>query len=131
MQDTQEIWKDIPFNPNLKISSKGTLIDVQKNIVLPLRTAPNGYIHATALKVIGYGYYPAAIHRLMIWAFYGVLTNRKMVCNHIDGNKLNNNLCNLELVTAGENVRHAYKSGLNKGPLKKIRELTEPKHISH
>jgi DNA invertase Pin-like site-specific DNA recombinase len=34
--------------------------------------------------------------------------------NHIDGNKKNNNLNNLEWVTNQENVQHAFKIGLEK-----------------
>lgn len=111
----EEIWKEIPLNPNLKISNTGSLIDVQKNITVPQKVNANGYLHATGLKVIGYGYVPISIHRLMLWAFYGVLTSRKMLCNHIDGNKINNNLSNLELVTPSQNIRHAYRTGLNPG----------------
>ena len=33
--------------------------------------------------------------------------------NHIDGNKLNNNACNLEWNTYSENIKHAYSIGLN------------------
>lgn len=52
------------------------------------------------------------IHRLILQAFKP--TKEKLNVNHIDGNKENNNLENLEWVTQKENVRHAYESGLNK-----------------
>ena len=38
--------------------------------------------------------------------------NKKQI-NHIDGNKLNSKLKNLELCTASENSQHAHYNGLN------------------
>jgi predicted XRE-type DNA-binding protein len=35
-------------------------------------------------------------------------------CNHIDGNKSNNNIDNLEWCTCSENANHAFKIGLRK-----------------
>jgi hypothetical protein len=43
----------------------------------------------------------------------------RTTANHIDGNKLNNHISNLEWVTRSENTKHAYKLGLmrqKKGP---------------
>lgn len=52
-----------------------------------------------------------SLHRLLAIHFIDNPDNKKEV-NHIDGNKLNNNLANLEWVTRDENVQHAYDTGL-------------------
>lgn len=53
------------------------------------------------------------IHRL-VWAYHkGQLPEGKQI-NHIDGNKKNNQISNLEAVTGKENIQHAYALGLRK-----------------
>lgn len=52
-----------------------------------------------------------AVHRLLAQAFIPNPDNKRTV-NHIDGNKLNNKLDNLEWATQSENSQHAYDTGL-------------------
>ena len=51
------------------------------------------------------------VHRLVAEAFLPNNNNNKIV-NHIDGNKQNNNISNLEWTTYSENSKHAYRIGL-------------------
>lgn len=57
-------------------------------------------------------------HRLIALAFIPNPDNKPYI-NHIDGNKTNNNISNLEWVTAKENTRHAVALGLRPKQYKK------------
>lgn len=58
-------------------------------------------------------------HRVIMEAFYG---KSNLTVDHIDGDKTNNSISNLEYVTNAENIRRSHKLGLRK---KGILETTE------
>ena len=60
-----------------------------------------------------------ALHRLVAQTFIPNLENKPFV-NHIDGNKINNSVTNLEWCSCSENNLHNHKIGLNKGHKRKI-----------
>lgn len=54
-----------------------------------------------------------SLHRIIAKSFISNLENKSEV-NHINGDKLDNTLKNLEWVTTTENMRHAFSTGLNR-----------------
>jgi hypothetical protein len=86
---------------------------------LKLQLHPTGYL-MYGTKIGGRKGQPILlrIHRLVAEAFVHNPDNKPFV-NHVDGNKLNNCVTNLEWVTAQENSRHAWDTGLQK-PLKGV-----------
>ena len=120
----QEIWKEIKDYPNYQISNLGRIkaLKFYSNIhkryydrELLLKEKKNS--HGYKFISLGCGKRGTrkniAIHRLVAEAFIPNPNNLPEV-NHIDGNKLNNNIDNLEWCTRSENMLHAYKLGLHK-----------------
>ena len=53
------------------------------------------------------------LHRLVMLSFKPIENADSFDVNHIDGDKFNNSITNLEWCTRSENVKHAYSIGLN------------------
>jgi len=62
------------------------------------------------------------VHRLVLSSFAESLPSYSWVANHIDGDKQNNTLENLEFATAAQNAEHAVRSNLCKpvGPCRAV-----------
>jgi len=59
------------------------------------------------------------VHRLVAILFYGKIDN--MEVNHIDGDKSNNKLYNLEWISHTDNLNHAFKTGLTSKSIKQVK----------
>ena len=120
----RERWKDIKGYENLyQISNLGRVKSMQKFRRHQYR---NQYKEGVILKpaLTGTKYYFVTlckdgvhkthlVHRLVATAFLPNL-HRKDDLSHKDGNKLNNNVSNLEWSTRKENIAHAFATGLSK-----------------
>lgn len=100
------------------ISSIGRLYNKKTDRWYKGRISESGYLDYI-LKINNKQYAKRA-HRLVAEAFLKNPNNLPIV-NHKDGNKLNNNVDNLEWVTYSENSQHAIDSGLRKNTYEVIK----------
>lgn len=106
----EEVWKNIEGFINYEVSNTGKI----KNKITNKELAggiKRGYRQVILMN--NNKRYYKLVHRLVAETFIPNYTKRPQI-NHIDGNKLNNNVENLEWCTRSENMIHAYKTGLEK-----------------
>ena len=104
-----ETYKTIPFAPNYAVSDLGNI----KNIITGkvLKPFENGLGYKKVFLYNKPNRIQMYVHRLVALCFIDNSLNHKEV-NHIDGNKNNNRLDNLEWCSRYENVQHAIIKGL-------------------
>ena len=133
----REIWKDIKNFKGYQVSNKGRIRTFNKVTY----TYKHGERHWRN-KILHYkgntyktGYrvdlwkegkpYTLLVARLVAFTFYNEdINNHKLTVDHIDGDRLNNNLENLELVSLKENIQRGFENGLYKNQ-KKIKLINK------
>ena len=141
----KEVWKGVEGYNDYQISNFGRVKSFKRNKerMLKPRQSGNGYM-AVELFISGKGN-NKYIHRLVAIAFLPNMENKPEV-NHLNGQKDNNTLNNLEWSTGSENMIHAvvnglcspkgvkgsshYKSKLNENEVEIIRELLTKSNLN-
>ena len=108
-----EIWRPIEgTNGEYQVSNTGLVKTTKTGRILTPTVSRHGYERVCLFKMDRERRY--RVHRLVAMAFIPNPDNLPQV-NHIDGNKRNNNVSNLEWVTNEENMHHAKECGLRAG----------------
>jgi hypothetical protein len=106
-----ENWKDIDGFEHYVVSNTGLVKHKRTNRI------SHGWLCHWGYKIVTLYQdgkkHGISMHNLVAKAFIGQVPHG-FVVNHIDGNKLNNDIANLEIVTISENNKHAYRIGLKK-----------------
>lgn len=99
------------------LDTNGNIYYVDNSLRLLYKTLSQGYYYVHLYFKDG-TYKTYRLHRLIAMTFIPVpdrhknIPIEKLFVNHIDGNKLNNKVENLEWCTSSENMIHAYKNNL-------------------
>lgn len=105
--------KEVKNFPNYVISIDAKIYKKSKDKLVEIKQSINRKYYSVKLSNKGERKH-CFVHRLLAEAYIPNPENKNYV-NHKDGNKLNNNVENLEWVTFAENIQHSFQTGLNKG----------------
>ena len=108
-------WKIIQKCPNYEVSDVGFVRNRNTGHVKRLQLKKDGYLRVSLY--FEKKYYHFLVQRIVMDTFKDDLYFEDAQVNHLDGDKMNNSVHNLEWVTRSQNQIHALNTGLvsNKG----------------
>ncbi len=106
----KEVWELVKDNENYEVSTYGNIRRSNNHKIKQPILDQRGYYKVDLYK--DGKRKTKRIHRAVMEAFVECDDPNNKQINHIDGNKLNNEITNLEWCTGSENMKHAYKTGL-------------------
>jgi len=117
-------WRRVKNHPQYWVSVCGKVLSTKrkKNIYINQRRNEKGYLRVELDNSL------YSVHRLVAINFIEN-SEKKPQVNHIDGDKENNHVSNLEWCTNTENYEHACKLGLNKNHRKPVEQMLNGKII--
>ncbi|MEP7114433.1 MAG: HNH endonuclease [Ilumatobacteraceae bacterium] len=92
---------------------EGLMVDPANGVIYGRRGGTVGARHDRGYIVVGSQNRTMFAHRLIWEAVNGPIPD-EMQINHLNGVKTDNRIANLELVSCGDNHRHAFRTGLRK-----------------
>lgn len=110
-----EQWRRIDGFEDYEISDHGRVKSYKRSkpfILRPQKAGRNGSKYHTVTLYKDGKPHVEYVHRLVLKTFVGEPPKDKPQTNHIDGDRLNNHLSNLEWVSCKENMEHAWRIGL-------------------
>lgn len=147
----KEIWKKIEGYPNYEVSNKGNIRSIDMKVRHPLGGLRRVKGRILKKNVVSSGYHGVCltkrktvlVHRVV--AFNHIPNPNNYPCvNHIDGDKQNNNVSNLQWCTYSMNERHSYdvlgkvanksnlgNTGIKSASAKPVAEICDKGKILH
>lgn len=112
--EVKELWRPLLEYKGIKVSSVGRICKAanksrKERILTEFPKDRDGYCRCSVQKLDG-TWTSQPVHRLVAKAFISNSMNKQVV-NHIDGDRTNNRVENLEWVTPRENVIHSFRFG--------------------
>lgn len=112
--EVKELWKPLEEYKGIEVSSVGRIRKAankrrKERILTEFPKDRDGYCRCSVQRLDG-TWTSQPVHRLVAISFIPNPMNKQAV-NHIDGNRTNNKVENLEWVTPKENVIHSFKFG--------------------